>query len=322
MRITRRGLLGAAATSGLAVPVQAQPAFPTRPVRIIVPFAPGGATDLITRLLAEEMARPLGQPVVVENRSGASGTIGGNAVARSPADGYTLFMGTTGTNILAPFFVADAPYDTQRDFRGVAMVAGIANLLVVGPAVPATTVQEFIAYARANPGRVNYAATGSGSQMAMELFLQRAGITATAVNYRGSGPALQDMIRGDVHGTMDLISSTLPTVQEGRLRALGVSTATRNPRAPEVPTLQEAGVAGYEFLSWQGVFAPRATPDAVVQRLSTAINEALAAPELRRRVNAMAADVMGGTPAEMDRFIAREVETLSAVARTAGIRPQ
>ncbi|MBR0650077.1 tripartite tricarboxylate transporter substrate binding protein [Roseomonas terrae] len=322
MRISRRSLLAAAATTAMAAPAIAQPAFPTRPIRMVVPFAPGGATDLITRLLAEEMARPLGQNVVVENRSGASGTIAGNFVARGPADGYTLFMGTTGTNILAPFFVLDAPYETERDFRGVAMVAGIANLLVVGPAIPATTVQEFIAYARANPGRVNYAATGSGSQMAMELFLQRAGITATAVNYRGSGPALQDMIRGDVHATMDLISSTLPTVQDGQLRALGVSTTARNPRAPAVPTLQEAGVPGYEFLSWQGVFAPRATPDAIVEKLSQAINDALANPELRRRIEAMAADPMGGTPAEMDRYIAREVATLSAVARAAGIRPQ
>ena len=321
MRMTRRLLLAAGAAT-LAAPALAQPAFPTRPVRMVVPFAPGGATDLITRLLAEEMQRPLGQPVVVENRSGASGTIGGNAVARSPADGYTLFMGTTGTNILAPFFVADAPYDTQRDFRGVAMVAGIANLLVVAPSVPARSVQEFIAYARANPGRLNYAATGSGSQMAMELFLQRAGIAVAAVNYRGSGPALQDMIRGDVHATMDLISSTLPTVQEGRLRALAVSTRTRNLRVPEVPTLEEAGVAEYEFLSWQGVFAPKATPDAVVDAVSRAINTALAVPELRRRIGEMAADPMGGTPAEMDRTIAAEVEKLSAVARTAGIRPQ
>jgi tripartite-type tricarboxylate transporter receptor subunit TctC len=289
---------------------------------MVVPFAPGGATDIITRLLAEEMQRPLGQPVVVENRSGASGTIAGNAVARSPADGYTLFMGTTGTNILAPFFVADTPYDTQRDFRGVAMVAGIANLLVVSPSVPARSVQEFIAHARANPGRMNYAATGSGSQMAMELFLQRAGISVTAVNYRGSGPALQDMIRGDVQATMDLISSTLRSVQEGRLRALGVSTRTRNPRAPEVLTLHEAGVPDYEFLSWQGVFAPRATPDAVVDALSRAINAALAVLELRQRIGQMAADPMGGSPAEMDRYIASEVEKLSAVARTAGIRPQ
>jgi tripartite-type tricarboxylate transporter receptor subunit TctC len=321
MRTTRRRLLAAAATT-LAAPALAQPTFPTRPVRIVVPFAPGGATDLITRLLAEEMQRPLGQPVVVENRSGASGTIGGNLVARSPADGYTLFMGTTGTNILAPFFVADAPYDTLRDFRGVAMVAGIANLLVVGPSVPARSVQEFIAHARANPGRMNYAATGSGSQMAMELFLQRAGISVTAVNYRGSGPALQDMIRGDVQATMDLISSTLPTVQEGRLRALAVSTRTRNPRAPDVPTLHEAGVTDYEFLSWQGIFAPRATPDAVVEALSRAANAALAVPELRDRIGQMAADPMGGTPAEMDRYIASEVEKLSAVARAAGIRPQ
>ena len=213
-------------------------------------------------------------------------------------------------------------YDTQRDFRGVAMVAGIANLLVVSPSVPARTVQEFIAHARANPGRMNYAATGSGSQMAMELFLQRAGISVTAVNYRGSGPALQDMIRGDVQATMDLISSTLPSVQEGRLRALGVSTRARNPRAPDVPTLHEAGVPDYEFLSWQGVFAPRATPDAVVEVLSRAINAALTVPELRQRISTMAADPMGGTPTEMDRYIAGEVEKLSAVAHAAGIRPQ
>jgi tripartite-type tricarboxylate transporter receptor subunit TctC len=158
--------------------------------------------------------------------------------------------------------------------------------------------------------------------MAMELFLQRAGISVTAVNYRGSGPALQDMIRGDVQATMDLISSTLPTVQEGRLRALAVSTRTRNPRTPEVPTLHEAGVTDYEFLSWQGVFAPRSTPDAIVDTVSRAINAALAVPELRQRIGQMAADPMGGTPAEMDRYIASEVEKLSAVARTSGIRPQ
>ena len=319
--ITRRTALGA--TLGLlAAPRLGHAAWPERPVRIVVAFPPGSATDVLCRALAQALTPVLGQPVVVENRSGASGTIGGNLVARGPADGYTVFMGTTGTNILAPFFVADAPYDTQRDFRGVAMVAGIANLLVVSPSVPARTLEEFIAHARANPGRLNYAATGSGSQMAMELFLQRAGIAVAAVNYRGSGPALQDMIRGDVHATMDLISSTLPTVQEGRLRALGVSTRTRNPRAPEVPTLHEAGVTGYEFLSWQGVFAPRATPDAVVEALSRAINTALALPELRQRISQMAADPMGGTPAEMDRYIAAEVEKLSAVARAAGIRPQ
>lgn len=320
MHIRRRSLLISAATT-LASPALAQPAFPTRPVRLFVPFAPGGATDLITRLLAEEMQRTLRQPVVVENRSGASGTIGGNLVARSPADGYTLLMGTTGTNILAPFFVADTPYDTQRDFRGVAMVAGIANLLVISSSLPVRTVQEFIAHVRANPGKINYAATGSGSQMAMELFLQRAGISVTAVNYRGSGPALQDIICGDVHVTMDLVSSTLATVQEGQLRALAVSTRSRNSRAPEVPTMQEAGVVDYEFLSWQGVFAPKATPDTVVETLSNAINTALATHELRQRISQMAADPMGGTATDMDRYVAGEVTKFSAVARAAGIRP-
>lgn len=324
--LTRR-VLAAAAAATLAAPAtifqaRGQRAFPTQSVRIVVPFAAGGATDVITRLLADEMAKHLGQSIIVENRSGASGTIGGAAVARAAADGYTLFMGTTGTNILTPFFVRDMPYATERDFRGVTMVAGIANMLVVHPSVPARNVAELIAHARANPDKLNYAATGSGSQMAMELFLQRAGIRMTAVNYRGSTPAMQDLLRGDVQATMDLISSTLPSVTNGQLRALGVSTRTRNPRAPDVPTLAEAGVADYAFLSWQGIFAPRATPDAVVEIVARAANAALAEPSLRQRIEATGADVLGGSPTEMDRFIAGEVSTLSAVARAANITPQ
>lgn len=324
--LTRRLLLSTAAAS-VAVPAtipdaRGQPGFPTQPVRIVVPFAAGGATDVITRLLAEEMAKHLGQSVIVENRSGASGTIAGAAVARSTPDGYTLFMGTTGTNVLAPFFLRDVPYDTQRDFRGVTMVAGIANLLVVHPAVQARNVGELIAYAKANPDGLNYAATGSGSQMAMELFLQRAGIRMTAVNYRGSAPALQDLLRGDVHASMDLISSLLPAVSAGQLRALGVSTRQRNSRAPDVPTLEEAGVAGYEFLSWQGLFAPRATPDEVTEMLARAANAAFASAGLRQRIEATGADVMGGSSPEMDTFIANEVAKLTAVAREANITPQ
>ncbi|WP_431285659.1 Bug family tripartite tricarboxylate transporter substrate binding protein [Humitalea sp. 24SJ18S-53] len=304
------------------VGAHAQPVWPQRTVRMVVPFAPGGATDIITRLLAEEMTRNIGQSVVVENRGGASGTIAGTYVARAPADGYTLFMGTTGTNILAPIFIRNVPYETQRDFRGVAMVAGIANLLAVTSALPVATVQELVTYARANPGVLNYAATGSGSRMAMELFLQGTGIDIVMVPFSGGGLALQAMLQNQVHVSLDLLPSLMTAVQDGQLRALAVSTLGRSARAPAVPTLAESGLANYEFISWQGIFAPRATPDAVVEAANRAVLAALAAPETRRRISELGADVMGGTAAEMDAYIAAEIRKLTAVATAAKIEPQ
>lgn len=301
----------------------AQNVWPQRPVRLVVPFAPGGATDIITRLLAEEMTRNIGQSVIVENRGGAAGTIGGTYVARSAPDGYTLFMGTTGTNILAPVFMRNVPYDTQRDFRGVAMVAGIANLLAVTASLPVTSVAELVAHARAHPGQLNYAATGSGSRMAMELFLQGAGnLDIVMVPFSGGGLALQAMLQNQVQVSLDLLPSLMPAVQAGQLRALAVSTRERSSRAPDVPTLAEAGITDYEFISWQGVFAPRATPDAVVEAANRAILAALGAAELRRRVAELGADVMGGSAASMDAYIAAEVTKLNAVATAARIEPQ
>jgi tripartite-type tricarboxylate transporter receptor subunit TctC len=302
-------------------PVFAQK-WPQRPIRIVVPFNAGGATDVITRIVMERVSRQMNHAVVVENKGGAAGTIGVDYVAKVAPDGYTFLMGTTGTNITCEFFVKNVPYETTKDFRGVAMVAGIANLLVVHPSVPAKSLAEFIAYAKAHPGKLNYAATGSGSRMAMELFLQRAGIDVTMIPYRGSAPALQDLVKGDVQATMDLFSSTLPAVESGQLRALAISTKARSSRAPNVPTLDESGVKGYEFISWQGVFAPKQTPAGIINPFSSEINKALAAPEVKQRVQDMGAEPMGGPPEQMDAYIKSEIAKLTAVAKAANIRPE
>lgn len=300
----------------------AQAPWPTRPIRVVVPFAPGGTTDIITRILADDLAGRLGQPVVVENRSGANGTIAGNFVAHAAPDGTTFLMGSNGTNVITTFFMKDIPYAPRRDFRNVAMVAQYAQALVVNAAIPVTTVAEFVAYAKARDGQLNYASTGNGARMAMEMFMQRSGIRMAMVTYRGSGPALQDLIRGDVQATFDLQSSTLPAVQTGQLRVLGISTAARNPRTPDVPTLQEAGFTNFEMVSWQGIFAPRGTPDAIVAALNAAVNASLRRPDVETRIRDIGAAPFPLSPTHMDAYIAREFETLGAVAHAAGIQPE
>jgi tripartite-type tricarboxylate transporter receptor subunit TctC len=201
-------------------------------------------------------------------------------------------------------------------------VAGIANLLVVHPSVPAKSTSEFISYVKANPGKLSYASTGSGSRMAMELFLQSAGLNVVMIPYRGSAPALQDLIKGDVQTTMDLISSVLPVTENGQLRPLAVSTKSRSRRAPNIPTLAETGVPGYDFISWQGFFAPKQTPTEIVKEFSKQINIALSAQEVRDRIYDMAAELLGGTPEEMDAFVKSEITKLSAVAKAGNIRPE
>jgi tripartite-type tricarboxylate transporter receptor subunit TctC len=307
--------------SGLSV-AHAQDNWPERPVRVIVPFNAGGATDVITRIVAERVSKELGQSVIVENRGGAAGGIGVNHVIGAPADGTVFLMGTTGTNILSPFFMKSATYDTQRDLRGVGMIAGIPNLLVVNPKVPANDVAEFVSHARANPDEMTYAATGSGSRMAMELFMQQADIKLRMVPYKGSAPALIDLISGEVSSTMDLASSTLTAVEAGQLRALGISTKEPVSRAPNIPAIAQSGYPDFEFLSWQGVFAPKGTPDKIIDRMSQAITVALRDPDTAKKIQDIGAELMITTAKEMDDYIKSEVDRFTVVADKAGITPQ
>lgn len=318
--LLRLGLLAFASVAPLAGIANAQPAWPTRPLRIVVPFAPGGATDIITRIVSEDLTRRLGQPIVVENRSGANGTIAGLFVARSAPDGTTFLMGSNGTNVITTFFMKDMPYDPRREFRSVGMVAQYAQALVVISSLPVSNLAQFIAYAKTHD--LNYASTGNGARMAMELFMQRAGVSLTRVGYRGSGPALQDLTRGEVQATFDLQSSTLPLVNAGQLRALAVSTPQRNPRTPDVPTMAEAGLPGVEMVSWQAIFAPAGTADEVISTFSSALLTTLRQPEIEERMRDIGAAPFPATPAETDAYIAREFSTLGAVAEAAGIQPE
>lgn len=255
-------LLALAVAVAAAVPGIAAAAFPERPIHYVIPFPPGGSTDTTGRMLAEEMSKTLGQPVVVENRGGAGGNIGATHVAGSAADGYTLLQGTIGTHGINPTLYKNLPFDARRDFVPIARMTAGTNVLVVHPSVPANTVQELVALAKENPGKLMMGSSGAGSSIHMsgELFQVLTGTRLTHVPYRGGGPAMNDLLAGHIQIMFDNINISLPHIQAGRLKALGVTSRARNPVLPDVPTLMEAGVPGYEVTSWSGVFAPAGTP--------------------------------------------------------------
>src|SRR5918994_1975466 len=281
-RLRRRhviGLLlgaGACLASGAAL---AQPAaYPTRPVRVIVPFTPGGTTDIFARLVGEKLSQSFGQQFVIENRGGAGGNIGADAVAKAEPDGYMLVMGTVGTHAINPSLYAKMPYDALTDFAPVAYVAGVPNLMVVSPrTVKATTVQGFIAEAKANPGKFTMASSGNGTSIHLsgELFKQMAGIEMRHVPYRGSGPAVNDLVGGQVDVMFDNLPSSIEQVRAGNLRALAVTSAKRSPAIPDKPTLDEAGLPGFEASSWFAIFAPKATPAEITTKLNQEVRKAL-----------------------------------------------
>lgn len=294
--------------------------WPEKPIRIVVPFNAGGGTDVITRILADQLSRQMNQAVVVENKGGGAGMIGADFVAKAAPDGYIFLMGTGGVNSLSRIFVKNVPYETMKDFHGVAMIAGIPNVLTVNPSVPAKTATEFVAYVKANPGKLNYGASGNGSRMAMELFLYRAGIKITMVPYRGSAPAIQDLLKGDIQVIMDLLPSMKGMIDSGQLRALAITN--KSPSAPNIPSLEESGFKGCEFLSWQGVFAPRKTPSEILNKFSEQINRALAVPEVQEKLRQGGANVMGGSPEQMDKFVKSEIAEFETVAQAANIKPE
>ena len=299
----------------------AQSDWPTRPVRIVVPFAAGGTTDIVARVLAEQLAPVLKQPVVVENKAGAGGNVAAAEVAKSTPDGYTYLMGTPGTQAINQFLYPKMPYDTERDLIPVSFAVKVPNVLVVHPSVGARTIQEFIDKARAKPGAMSYGSPGNGStgQLSSELFKTRAKVFITHIPYRGSGPMLQDLLAGQIQMAIDNLPSAIPHIRSGRLVALGVSSAKPSPQLPDVPPIASV-LPGYEAESWFVLVAPRGTPDAIVTRVSAEVDRILKKPDVVERFRGLGAEPVGGTPAELARFIAAETTKWKEVVRISGAK--
>ena len=304
--------------------IHAQPAnYPTKPIRLIVPFPPGGATDILARAVAQRWTEALGQSVVVENRPGAGGNIGSDLVAKASPDGYTLLMGTVGTHAINASLYPSMPYDHVKDFAPVILVAGVPNVMEVNPGVPAKTVQEFIAYAKANPGKINFASSGNGTSIHLsgELFKVMTGVQMTHVPYKGSAPALTDLIGGQVQVMFDNLPPSLPHIKAGKLRALAVTSAARTPALPDVPTVAESGVPGFEASSWFGVLAPAGTPRPIIDRLNAEVAKWLATPEAKERMVSLGANAMGGSPEDFAAHIRAETAKWAKVVKESGAKP-
>jgi tripartite-type tricarboxylate transporter receptor subunit TctC len=317
-RIARRALVAA----GLAVPALARAqAFPTRPIRLIAPYPPGGGVDTTSRLLGVPMGAFLGQPVVVENRGGAGGSIGAAELARSAPDGHTIMVDAM-AHTVNPHLIRNLPFDYATAFAPISQVVVLPQILAVNPAkVPAKTVQEFLAWARPRARELSYGSSGNATaaHLASAVFLNRAGLDLTHVPYRGGTPALQDLLGGNIVFVFGTVSSTLQLVRDGRLVALGVSTATRIAPLPEVPTVAEQGFPGFELNEWNGMYAPAGTPAPVVQRLFEASRHALADATVQQRLGALGALPVGTEPAAFARFVAEQREMMGRIVREARI---
>jgi len=299
--------------------VAAQP-WPSKPIKWVVPFAPGGTTDILARTIGEKLSVTLGQPIIVENKPGAGGGVGAEQVAKSPPDGYTIMGGTISTHAINASLYKSLPYDPVRDFAPITLIVRVPNMLVVNPDVPAKDVRELIALLKANPGKYSFASSGNGTSQHLsgELFKVMTGVEMQHVPYRGSPPALADVVGGQVTMTFDNITTAWPLVKGGKLRALAVTTAKRSPIAPDVPTLAEAGLAGYEIGSWQGVFAPAGVPAEIVKRFNAEIVRIVNAPDVRQKLLDMGAEPAPNTPEEFAAMVKAEVTKWGDVVRKSG----
>ena len=316
-------ILVALAATLLAGGAMAQSTWPGKPIRMVVPFTAGSVTDIVGRTIAESMGKSLGQPVVVENKPGAGGTIGAAQVARSDPDGHTILVHSSG-HALNPALYPSLPYDTVKDLTGVTPLAAVPNVLVVSPSRGWKSVADVIAAAKARPGQLNYASAGTGSatHMNAEKFKLKAGIDAQHVPFKGTPEALTDVIGGRNDWFFAPMASALPLIKDGRLQALAVSSAQRSPALPDVPTTVEAGVAGSDYTLWVGMIVPAATPAPVIRRLHEEAMKALNAPEVKARMASLGADVVSMEPAAFNAYIRSEMETAAQIARTANLKAQ
>jgi tripartite-type tricarboxylate transporter receptor subunit TctC len=319
IRIARFALTLAVAAFSSACLAQA---YPSKSVRMIVGFPPGGGTDVVARVISAKVQEWWGQAVTVENRPGATGTIGADVVAKSPPDGYTLLMGHVNSTGLAPNLFAKLPYDPIKDFAGVAYVGYVPNVLAVHPSINVKSVKELVALLKANPGKYNYASSGNGStqHIAGELFKQLTGTSIVHVPYKGSGDAIKDLLAGVVAMNFDTMPPVMPHIQAGKLRGLAISTPKRLPQLPEVPTFAEEGITGFDVTNWYGVQAPAGTPRDIVQKLNADINKAMQVPEVRARLEGVGTQLREMSVAEFDAFMRAEVIKYAKIIKDTGVR--
>jgi tripartite-type tricarboxylate transporter receptor subunit TctC len=314
-------LIAGVVLSTIAVLANAQ-AWPAKPIKWIVPFAPGGTTDILARTVGEKLALALGQPVVVENKPGAGGGVGAEFTAKAAPDGYTIMGGTISTHAINASLYNKLPYDPVKDFVAITLIARVPNMLVVNPAIPASNVKELIALLKANPNKYSFASSGNGTSQHLsgELFKTMAGVEMQHIPYKGSPPALQDVVGGQVTMTFDNITTALPLAKAGKLRALAVTTATRSAAAPDVPTLAESGLPGFEVGSWQGVFAPAGTPPEIVRRLNAEIVKILNLPDVREKLTGLGAEPVGNSSEEFSAMVKAEVVRWAEVVKKSGAK--
>ena len=298
--------------------------YPLRPLRAIVPNAPGGGSDISGRIVASALGEALGQQVVVDNRPGAGGTLGVAIAARALPDGYTVLMGNISTHGINVAVLKNLPYDPVKDFAPVSMLGTTPNVLVVHPSVPAKTLKEFIAYAKANPGKIRYGSSGAGGSphLAMELLKSLTGTDMLHVPYKGSGPVTIDLLSGQIHTTSASASSQLPHIKSGKVRALAVTSAKRSPQLPDVPTVIESGVPGYEVTIWFGLFVPAGVSPRIVSRLNAELVKVLDTATLKQRMANAGIDAVSSTPAELAEFVKAEIAKWTNVVKISGVTPQ
>ena len=298
--------------------------YPNRSIRFVVPYAPGGSTDIVARILAQKLSDAMGQQVVVDNRPGAGGSIGADVVAKSPPDGYTMVTAVTGIMAINQYLYRKLPFDPEKDFAPVTQVGSLPLILVVHPSLPAKNVREFIAIAKAKPGQLNYGSSGVGTatHMTTELFKSMAGVDLVHIPYKGSGQVMGDVIGGQLALIFDQIVSSLPHVQGGKLRMLAITSAKRFPSLPDVPTIAESGVPGYESISWAGVAVPAGTPKEIIARLHTEIVKVLAAPDIRERFLRDGIETVGSTPEQFTEHIRRERIKWAKVVKDSGAKAE